>query len=208
MTPDGPEPSAEPPKRGRGGRRPGAGRKPKAHVAPSSLAAIDIEAALAEPVPDDVETTAQRHARVALAALVKQMQHGKSDPARIKAAQAILDRGYGKTSTEPGGDLVLPLFPAEAARNLSTEIRDAARRHATLAVEVLHRIMTGSESEAARVSAAQALLDRGLGVAPVARLQAGPIQPDIGKRERAMQDAADLATGIYAPPPPPRSAVH
>ena len=208
MASESPDMQAPPVRRGRGGRRPGAGRKPKAHVAPSALAAIDIQAAMAAPIPGDVETAAQRHAREAIDALVKQMQHGRSDPARIKAAQTILDRGYGKASSEPGGDLVLPLFPSDVARDLSTEIRDTARGFANLAVEVLRRIMAGSESDAARVSAAQALLDRGLGVPPVAKLQGGPVQHDLGKRERAIQDAHDLATGIYAPPAAPPRAFH
>lgn len=43
------------------------------------------------------------------------------------------------------------------------EVRDLARAHTEDAIKALVRIVTSGESEAARVSAAQALLDRGWG---------------------------------------------
>jgi len=203
-TPDAPVPA---PKSGRGGKRPGAGRKRKEHVSPSGMASIDVAAALAEPPPDEIESVAQRHARQVVATLVTQLQHGKSDPARIKAAGILLDRGYGKPSVEPGGDMVLPLFPTAPARDLSTEIRDTARKHAHLAVAVLARIATGSESESARVSAAQVLLDRGLGMSAAAKLPEGQFQKELGKKDQLAAEAKDLATGVYAPPPPPTARI-
>ncbi|MGE4044474.1 MAG: hypothetical protein AB7F35_06450 [Acetobacteraceae bacterium] len=196
------------PKSNRGGRRPGAGRKKKGHTSPSSIPAVDIESALAAPAPDDIETAAQKHARSALGNLVKQMLHGKSDASRIKAAEAILDRGYGKPSVEPGGELFLPFLGNAPARELSTEIRDEARKHANLSIEVLRRIADGSDSDAARVSAAKSLLDRGLGTVAAAKLPEGRFQPELGKKESALQAARDLATGRYATPPPPRGLTH
>lgn len=63
-----------------GGKRPGAGRKPGAvSKAKRELAAM-----------------AKEHAEMALGVLVKVAQSGESDAARVSAATAILDRGYGK----------------------------------------------------------------------------------------------------------------
>ena len=47
-----------------------------------------------------------------------------------------------------------------------TDIRSLARQHTTLAVNTLAGVCRKSESDAARVSAAIALLDRGWGRAP------------------------------------------
>jgi len=198
------EAAAEPRKSNRGGKRPGAGRKPKAHVSGAAVAGVDLAAALAAPVPEDIESAAQKHARDALASLVKQMTHGKADAARIKAAEALLDRGYGKPSVEPGGEMMLPFLSSAPARDLSTEIRDEARKHAELAIAVLHRIAQGSDSESARVSAAKSLLDRGLGVPAPAKLTG--LQPtlDVGKKAAAAEAAANAAIGVYATPAPPR----
>lgn len=63
-----------------GGKRPGAGRKPGAvSKAKRELAAI-----------------AKEHAEDALAVLVEIMRNGENEAARISAANAVLDRGYGK----------------------------------------------------------------------------------------------------------------
>lgn len=187
----------------RGGKRPGAGRKPKGHASPTAVHGVDLVSAMTAPIPDDIETVAQQHARTALANLVKQMTHGTSDAARIRAAETVLDRGYGKPSTEPGGDLLLPFLGNAPARELSTGIRDEARRHANLAIEVLRRIADASDKESARVMASKALLDRGLGLVAAARLQENTVRLDIGKKELAQQEAQDTATGRYATPAPP-----
>lgn len=47
------------------------------------------------------------------------------------------------------------------------EIRDLARSYTPQAMEALLHIATGGKSESARVSAANAILDRGWGKAPV-----------------------------------------
>lgn len=201
---DDPAPSSDPGRKSnRGGRRPGAGRKPKGHASPSSVPTVDVTSAMAAPSPDEIETAAQRHAKTAMASLVKQMTFGKSDAARIRAAETILDRGYGRPSIEPGGDMFLPFLGNAPARELSTEIRDEARKHANLSIEVLRRIAENSDSDSARVSAAKSLLDRGLGMVAPAKLPDARFQQQLGKKETAAQVAQDLATGRYATPPPP-----
>ena len=200
---------AEPaPKSRRGGKRPGAGRKKKGAVASSSVAGLDLAAALAAPVPDEIDGIAQVHARTAIAALVKQLTFGASESAKVSAANAILDRGYGKPAVEIGGDAaMLPFMGAPAlAVSISSEIRAEARRYATLAIEVLRKISDSGASESARVSAAKSLLDRGLGTVASARmpeeLDAGP---QLGKKEQRQRAAEAAATGKYATRPLPRA---
>jgi hypothetical protein len=72
-----------------GGRRPGAGRKP----------------GVRNKVTIQLKSAAQIYTAVALKALVKIAKSGKSESARVAAASAILDRGYGKPKQEIAGDL-------------------------------------------------------------------------------------------------------
>lgn len=65
-----------------GGKRVGAGRKPGA--------ANEIKRAIAEQARD--------HAEVALKTLVDIARNGEGEAARVSAANAILDRAYGKPS--------------------------------------------------------------------------------------------------------------
>ena len=53
--------------------------------------------------------------------------------------------------------------PAGARNKVTIELGEAARAYTSAALETLHRICIHGESEAARVSAACALLDRGHG---------------------------------------------
>lgn len=53
--------------------------------------------------------------------------------------------------------------PAGAKTKSGKELREAARQYTVQALEVLRDIALSGESEAARVSAANALLDRGYG---------------------------------------------
>jgi hypothetical protein len=180
-------------KSNRGGKRPGAGRKPAAYRSPTALSAFDQEFLAAQTPPDAIEPIAQQHAHSVMAMLVKLLEFGASEPARVAAAKIILDRGYGK--------------PAQ--RNISgvvAKIRVEARRHAHLAVEVLRRIAEFGVSEGARVAAADALLIRGLGTAAPAKIPAGVASP-LGKREQAVEDARGAATGIFAPPKAPRKVL-
>ena len=83
------------PIRTRGGRRPGAGR-PKKDRSATTIQAADIQLLISDKVPNEVETAAQRHARMAVEVLVKKLKIGVNESARVTAAKAILDRGYGK----------------------------------------------------------------------------------------------------------------
>lgn len=188
----------------RGGKRPGAGRKAKGHKSSSALPEIDLEAALAAPAPDDIESTAQAYARGAIASLVKQLCHGKSETAKVNAANAILDRGYGKPSVEVGGLAQLSLFGGiRPAAVVGDEIRVEARKYANLAIEVLGSISTRGETEGARVSAAKSLLDRGVGTVQTARVPEGLVPKTLGKKEEAAIQARNAAAGKYAPPAAP-----
>lgn len=79
----------------RGGARPGAGR-PKGRKDAKTL---------------EIEAAAREMGRDALKALLKVAQHSKDDKARVLAANAILERGYGKPkqpiehSGEEGGPM-------------------------------------------------------------------------------------------------------
>jgi hypothetical protein len=199
------------PKSNRGGKRPGAGRKPKGHVATSALSDLNRVKALASEPPAEIDSVAQRHAKDAIECLVSLLFYGKSEAAKIAAAKEILDRGYGKPAVEIGGDAapLLPFLmrPADAgAVSLTSEIRAEAQRYANLAIETLRKIAKDGQSEAAIATASKALLDRGLGTVGKARM------PDeqtperlVGKKEQAQRAAESAATGRYATPAAPRS---
>lgn len=197
---------SSPGKSKRGGKRPGAGRKPKGQRSSSALPEIDQEAALAAPVPDDIESTAQAYARGAIASLVKQLCHGKSETSKVNAANAILDRGYGKPSVDIGGLAQLSLFGGiRPAAVVGDEVRVEARKFANLAIEVLGAISTRGETESARVSASKSLLDRGVGTVQTARVPEGLMPKAMGKKEEAAIAARNAAAGKYAPPAAPGS---
>lgn len=190
----------------RGGRRPGAGRPKKGATKPSSLAGLDLVASLSAPPPDEIDGVAQRHARTAIDALVKQLVYGASEAAKVSAANAILDRGYGKPAVEIGGDAaMLPFMSSPSVQvSLSSEIRTAARQYANLAIEVLHKIAGSGVSESARVSASKSLLDRGLGTVAAARMPDEMRARPLGKKEEAAAAAKTAGTGRYATPAPPK----
>ena len=64
----------------RGGSRPGAGRKP----------------GVVSQVTRDIQSMAREHAEAALQTLVEIAKDGESEGGRVAAANAILDRAYGK----------------------------------------------------------------------------------------------------------------
>jgi hypothetical protein len=72
----------------RGGRRDGAGRKKGSKV--NQLPQIAPE------IKRELRVLAREHAETALEALIKVCKSSDSDSARVSAANAILDRGYGK----------------------------------------------------------------------------------------------------------------
>src|SRR5262249_35658720 len=136
-------------KSGRGGRRPGAGRKPKGYVKPSALSDLNRISALATEPPAEIDGVAQQHARTAIEALVKLLFYRGSEAAKITAAKEILDRGYGKPAVEIGGDAaMLPFMMAPVqSTSLTAEIRAEARKYANLAIEVLRKIAADGTSE-------------------------------------------------------------
>lgn len=88
-----------------GGARPGAGRKPgKVSKAKRDLAEL-----------------AKGHAEAALRALVDIAKNGESESARVSAANAILDRSYGRPfqAQNPAG---------EAGDNVADALRDIANK--------------------------------------------------------------------------------
>jgi phage gp46-like protein len=142
------------------------------------MAPIDVAAALAEQAPEEIEPIAQRYAHEALEVLVKQLTHGASEAATVAAATTILDRAYGRPVVDAAGTLTLPFLGSAPSRTVATEIRNLARGYSSLAIVALQRIATQGHSESVRVSAARGLLDRGLGTAP-------PAKVDASKREQA-----------------------
>lgn len=204
--------SGQPRKSGRGGRRPGAGRKPKGFVKPSAISELNRVAALATDPPEEIDGIAQQHARLAIESLVKLLFYGSSEAAKISAAKEILDRGYGKPAVEIGGDAaMLPFMLAPASPhtdNLTATIRSESRKYANLAIEVLRKIAADGASETAIASASRALLDRGLGTVGKARMPDEQRARPLGKKEEAQRAATAAATGRYATPAPPRMVVN
>lgn len=186
-----------------GGRRPGAGRKPKVLPA-TTLADEVVDLLIAEAHPDQIETAAQRHARTAITVLVRKLLKGRSESARVAAACEILDRGYGRPAVEIGGDAaMLPFVAVPALPSLSGEMRDESRKYANLAIEVLWRIAEFGNSETAVVAACKALLNRSLGTVGVAKMPDDFRAQPIGKKERLQRAAELAAVGRYATPKAP-----
>lgn len=106
----------------RGGKRPGAGRKPGT----AQVATTEKKKGLAE--------LAQAHTAAALKALADICKDPKAPAAsRVQAASALLDRGYGKPvqSVEhagPGGrPMEMNLTKTEQARRVAFLLTDASR---------------------------------------------------------------------------------
>ncbi|WPP04784.1 hypothetical protein SIN04_02825 [Methylocella tundrae] len=185
-----------PKKSKRGGKRAGAGRKPKGYTPPSALSGLDLKAAAIAATPDEIESGARIHARTALESLKKVMLNSDSESARVAAANTILDRGFGKPSTDTGIDMALPLFDQVFLKTTPGEMMEEARKLAPLALAVLDKIAQNSPSDSARVSAARALLDRGLGAVSTARLESYRSDAKaIGKKDLASAAAASAGEG-------------
>jgi hypothetical protein len=185
------------------------GRRKKVFAPPTAVSDLDLAAALAVAPPAEVDAVAQDEAHSSIAALVKQIVFGASEPAKVSACVVILDRGYGKPAVEIGGDAaMLPFMMApdaqgQASVSVTAEIRAEARKFAVLAIECLKRIRDKGTSEQARVSAARALLDRGLGTVGKARMPDEQRERPLGKKEEASRAAEAAATGRFATPAPP-----
>ena len=146
------------------------------------------------------------------------VQRGAYGPHNAGALDGLSDQGRAAAGTITGpicpccwaegpqsaAPSRLPFFGIAPQAKLHGEIREAARRHANLAIAALRRIRDHGESESARIAAAQALLDRGLGTVATAKVPDGPVARPLGKKEEASAAARDAASGRYATPPAPR----
>jgi hypothetical protein len=76
----------------------------------------------------EVRKLAQAHTPEAIACLVKEMNDGKTSHARIAAANALLDRAYGKPTQPIGEDPEMPLsqMTVEARVAIATAAIDEA----------------------------------------------------------------------------------
>ena len=72
----------------------------------------------------EVRKLAQAHTLEAIACLVKEMNNGETSHARIAAANALLDRAYGKPTQPIGEDPEMPLS------QMTSEARVAQAREA------------------------------------------------------------------------------
>lgn len=188
-----------------GGKRAGAGR-PKKVLSATTIVRDDVDLLMADAAPDQIETAAQRHARLAINGLVKKLLKGRSESSRVAAACEILDRGYGKPGVEIGGDAVLPFMSQPTAPTVSMEMRNEARKYANLAIEVLRRISEFGSSEVAMVAACKAILNRSVGTVGVAKMPEQFRTYPLGKKEQAARAAEAAATGRFATPAPPKGA--
>jgi len=73
----------------------------------------------------EVRDLARRHTANAIAALVAIMQKGESDAARVSAANALLDRGYGRPVT--GGPVMLDEIDGTLSEQGRTIIKAMAK---------------------------------------------------------------------------------
>lgn len=79
--------------------------------------------------PTEIRSLARAHTDKAINCLVGVMENSTSDPAKVAAATALLDRGWGKPSQPiEGGDK-----PLQVEVSASKEQRDAAVRAALAA---------------------------------------------------------------------------
>lgn len=85
---------------GHGGARPGSGRKPTGIVEAQR----------------SIMDKAKEHAETALATLVEIARHGDTAAARVSAANALLDRGYGKApqAVEHSGEMTFTISSKDA----------------------------------------------------------------------------------------------
>jgi hypothetical protein len=108
-----------------GGKRPGAGRKPGS----KDRATAEQGATLAE--------LARAHTGTALNVLVQVAQASESDAARVSAANAILDRGYGKPAqisevTGKDGGPIVVTDDKDLARLIVFQLTKASRDPSTV----------------------------------------------------------------------------
>jgi len=76
----------------------------------------------------EVQALARQHAPQAIATLAEIMRNGKQERARIAAAEALLDRGYGKPTQRIAGDEDGPPVAVSLPTETLIELLDEARR--------------------------------------------------------------------------------
>lgn len=197
----------EKPKSRRGGKRPGAGRKPKGHVPATTIPTHVIRAAAFADEPEAIEGVARDHLLHVFRGFVAALTDVKiSDHSRVRAANNILSRAYGKPTVDTGIDM-LP-FMVKPQTTVPGDVRALCKANARLAIEMLRTIFDRSESESARFAAGEALADRGLGTVGGAALANEKKAQTFGKKE-AQKIAAEVRVGgggkFAAPAPPPNA---
>ena len=80
----------------------------------------------------------------------------------------------------------------KATREAGATIAELAREHSGTAIETLSTIAQSGESESARVSAANAILDRGYGKPPQAIEYSGEIKSDGPLADISDEEAANM----------------
>src|SRR5204863_7308561 len=63
---------------------------------------------------EDIRDLAREHTETAINTLVQIAESGKQESARVAAASALLDRGWGKPTQPLSGDLAMPPIGASA----------------------------------------------------------------------------------------------
>jgi hypothetical protein len=86
------------------------------------------------------------------------------------------------------------------------EIRELARQHTTAALQTLVEICQNGENESARVTAANAILDRGWGKPAVPIAEELPVKITFRIGDRDIRPPKDVTRAMDALPPPESSS--
>ena len=88
--------------KGRGGKRAGAGRKPKPRAPVVEASLLPMAATVADDEP--ASKKARRHTAKMIEVLDTIAREGSSEQARVAAAKALLERGWGPPNAGGEGD--------------------------------------------------------------------------------------------------------
>jgi hypothetical protein len=102
----------------RGGKREGAGRKRGSKI-PARLPPVKAE------IKQELRELAREYSGKALETLVKICESGENETARVAAANALLDRGYGKPSQHV--DLAVSKYDSMSEDELREVVEERAR---------------------------------------------------------------------------------
>lgn len=117
----------------RGGKRTGAGRPAGAE----NRATAETKRALSE--------LAAGHADAAISALAYIAQHGQSESARVSAAVAILDRGFGRPRQAVEVENIGPPEPMQITWRVVEPLNLAWANASTPALRELHQLLADAE---------------------------------------------------------------